>query len=213
MKSKPIEPGNPQLLDNQTIGGGVKLITGDRVSGYAAAAILSPKRCIMPISGYFDFKRDTKIVNAGGFFCQACLVGKPLDDISPDSRYCRGCYEFLNKEASILPAGKHPRWVPKTPQPKIRGEKPIPVPQDAVLIMATVKGKKSEVAIIQPPVAKVTHEKRGPKHKDLPVELITQWVGEGMGYKRIAAKLKAEHDINVGFRTIARAVKGERLLI
>jgi len=76
--------------------------------------------------------------------------------------------------------------------------------------MATVKDKKSEVAIILPPGQKVTREKRGPKHKPLPVELITQWASDGMGYKRITARLEAECDIEVGFRTVARIIKGER---
>ena len=49
----------------------------------------------------------------GGFFCQACLVDKPLDDISPDSRYCLMCFEFLTKEAELVPASRgKPPWVP-----------------------------------------------------------------------------------------------------
>lgn len=46
----------------------------------------------------FDIKKDMTIIEAGGFFCQACLTGKPIDDISPDERYCQGCHDFLKGE-------------------------------------------------------------------------------------------------------------------
>ena len=44
--------------------------------------------------------------NSGGFFCTACLVSKPLDDISPDERYCQGCYEVLENEKRVAPGPK-----------------------------------------------------------------------------------------------------------
>lgn len=40
----------------------------------------------MPQKGYFDIKGDIAIVEAGGFFCRACLVGKPPIEASPDRR-------------------------------------------------------------------------------------------------------------------------------
>ena len=159
---------------------------------------------------YLASKRDRDIIDAGGFYCAACLIGKPLDDISPDPRYCLGCYEFLLKEAEMVHPSRKPPWVPR--QPEIAGKKLCGVSQHGAGIMATVKDKKSEVAIIQPTVATGTLPKRGPKQKVLPIDLIMQWTSEGMGYKRISARLKVEHGIEVGFRTIARVVKGERLL-
>lgn len=65
--------------------------------------------------GYFDIKRDIEVTNAGGFFCEACLVGKPVGEHSPDPRYCQGCYAFLLNEVEILPATKRPAWIPKRP--------------------------------------------------------------------------------------------------
>lgn len=51
---------------------------------------------------YFDAKRDSSIINAGGFFCSGCLVGKPQSEASPDPRYCQVCYQFLLKDAVDL---------------------------------------------------------------------------------------------------------------
>lgn len=50
------------------------------------------------------------------FFCHGCLQGQPFSEQSPDFRYCRGCYEFLLKEAGNLSAGKRPGWIPKAPE-------------------------------------------------------------------------------------------------
>ena len=158
---------------------------------------------------YFNVKNDSKVVEAGDFFCESCLIGKPQDDQSQDLRYCQGCFDFLLQEADMLPATKRPKWIPK-----IRRGKTIPVAGHHVVNMSTVNDKNSTVDIFHPLTPKVTlRKKRGPRQQDLPVDLITQWAGDGIGYKRIAARLGDEHNITISYRTVARVVKGERLLI
>lgn len=176
----------------------------------------------MGITGYFSIERDQEIANNGGFFCQACLVGKPLDDISPDPRYCLGCYEVLSAEA-IMVQGIKRKWVPKAPSAKIGRKKEVKVEKGvgAVLpIMSTIKHEekkppkpkpKEKVDIIPRPAGKVTH-KRGPKHKALPEELITRWASEGMRNKAIAAELR-KRDIVISPKTIQRIKKGQRVLV
>lgn len=46
----------------------------------------------------FDIKEDVKISNNGGFFCQACICGRPLSQRSKDERYCLECYDILKGE-------------------------------------------------------------------------------------------------------------------
>lgn len=162
----------------------------------------------MQNNGYFSAEPDREIINAGSFFCHACLVGKPASELSPDPRYCQGCYVFLLKEAEMLPENKRPAWIPK--EGKIGHQKSIQVSGDVVLNMSTLNDKKSEVDIIQPSVAKVTRGKRGPKHKALPQELIEQWAGESMGSKAIASKLNSELGITVSYKTIQRLLSGGR---
>ena len=158
--------------------------------------------------GCFDSERDTAIVDAGGFFCHACLEDKPVPEASPDPRYCQGCYGFLLKEAEMLPRSKRPRWIPK--EGKTGHQNSIQVSGDGVSNMSTVNDKKSEVDIIKPPVATRATGKRGPKHRDLPCELIKQWASEDMGSKAIASKLKQELGIKVSYKTIQRVLSGER---
>ncbi len=76
---------------------------------------------------YFSIKQDREIINAGGFFCHACLASKPATEASPDPRYCQVCYDFLTKEAEMLPENKHPKWIPK-PQRALKAcEKQYPI--------------------------------------------------------------------------------------
>ncbi len=49
-------------------------------------------------NNYFSCAKDREFIEAGGFFCETCLVGKPLDDISPDPRYCQGCHDQLQAD-------------------------------------------------------------------------------------------------------------------
>lgn len=161
---------------------------------------------------YFDIKRDNELIASGShFFCEACVIAWPLVEQSPDPRYCLACYKVLMDEASLLPSAKRPAWIPKSP--KIGQQKTIPVPGDVVLNKATIKGENSKVAIIQPETPKVIRDnKRGPKHKDLPLEQIIEWQAQGLGSKAIATKLN-DQGIEVGFRTIARILSGQRVLL
>jgi hypothetical protein len=156
----------------------------------------------------FDIKRDNELIAAGThFWCEACLVARPLDDRSPDERYCQDCYDFLRKEAEMLTGHiKKPTWIPCK-----NGQKNQPhVSPYGGGNMSTLGEEIIEVDIIQPSVAKVTRGKRGPKPKVLPNELIKQWAGEGMGSKAIASKLNNELDIEVSYKTIQRVLSGER---
>ena len=171
-----------------------------------SAGILNLRVMMIPNNTYFDVKRDTEIINAGGFFCQACLVGKPAVEISPDPRYCQTCYVSLLKEAEMDSGRRGGNWKPQ----KARKEA-AQVSQDVRTIMSTLAGKKFEVDIIHPPDAiSRPSGKRGPKHRRLPEELIKQLAGEGTGSKAIATRLKAELGIVVSYKTIQRVLSGER---
>ena len=163
----------------------------------------------MPNNECFDSKRDRAIIETGGFFCEGCLVGKLTQEQSPDPRYCQQCYEFLLKEAGMLIGHvKKVNWIPKKPT-RLAAKKASHMSKHGGGIMSTLESKKFGVDIINPVDATKTGAKRGPKHKALPVELIKQWAGEGMGSKAIAAKLKAEQYIGVSYKTIQRLLSGE----
>lgn len=153
---------------------------------------------------YFDIKRDIEIEKAGGFFCHACVVGKPASGQSPDPRYCQSCYDLLMGEASLLPSNKRPKWIPKAEKEQ---EKPIQVVDDVVLNMSPINSEKNKVDIINPVTPKVTRSKRGPKFTELPDDLIRQWASEGMGSKAISTRLKAE-GYDVSYKTIQRRLQG-----
>ena len=158
----------------------------------------------------------------GGFFCHACLEDKNEQALSPDQRYCQGCYEFLLGEAEMLAGNKRPKWIPKPHSNAVRGavaseitgEKPIPVVVDGVLNMSTLDNPKTEVDIIQPPTPSRTimrtDSKRGPKHKPLPQEMIIEWASEDMGSKAIATRLREEQGITVSYKTIQRVLARQR---
>jgi hypothetical protein len=157
----------------------------------------------------FNIKQAIEIEKAGGFWCEACLVSHPATEQSPDPRYCLGCYDFLLKEAEMLPAKSgRPEWIPKAREisKEVAG-----VAGHTPQIMSTVASKKIEVDIIKPSVAARAVLKRGPKHKALPQELVKQWAGDGMGSKAIASKLNNELGINISYKTIQRALSGERV--
>jgi len=98
------------------------------------------------MSGYFNINRDNQAIDQGGFWCEACLVGKPLDDQSQAERYCLGCYDFLTKEAEILTGS--PSWKPTNKPSKkhlITNSEVLPlvkVSRQGQGIMSTLNDKK-----------------------------------------------------------------------
>lgn len=171
-----------------------------------SAGILNLRVMMMPNNRYFDVKRNNEIIDDGGLFCHACLVGKREAEASPDPRYCQTCYVFLLKEAEMDSGRRGGDW-----KPKKATKQTAQVSQDVCGIMSTLESKKIEVDIIHPP-ATISRPsgKRGPKHRRLPEDLIKQLAGEGMGSKAIAARLKAELGITVSYKTIQRVLSGKR---
>lgn len=153
---------------------------------------------------------------AGLFFCEACLMNKVLDEQSPDSRYCQGCYEVLVKEAETLTDKgftNRPWWWPVMPEGE-QGFEPHPLP-DASASMDIIKEKVEEVsnhlpAIMSTPKtdAKLAESKRGPKAKELPENLIRRWAGKGMSPQAIAKRLADKHQVFVSYKTIKRRLQG-----
>jgi len=164
----------------------------------------------MPNDGYFNIKRDNELIAAGThFWCEACVVARPLGNQSPDPRYCLHCYEVLVKEAAMLKdAGswRRPGWLPVTCSNAKRGAKKTgdtqsPIPRN----MSTLKDEIITVDIIRPRIGK-----RGPRKMELPDYKIKQLHNNGMGAKAIATQLKREHGIEVSYKTIQRVLSGER---
>ncbi len=151
----------------------------------------------MPTGKHPDATRDRAIVEAGGFFCCACLVGKPAAEVSSDGHYCQGCFDFLTAEAARLPERKRPAWVPRA------GRAPIPAyrdRQDGDAFMAIPSGGGI------PSCQKWGGGKVGRPTLNLPIDRILELAGQGLGSRAIASRLKDEGH-KVSFRTIARVLK------
>lgn len=147
-----------------------------------------------PLNGkYFDITRAIAIEKAGGIFCHACLTGRT--DLSPDSRYCMRCFNFLQKEAELLPPGRYPKWVPVAP---VGNTEPRTATQR--------RGQNSAPSQNTPTVKKgvlSTSLANGRPHLDLPEDKIRELAATGLGPKGIAAIL-CDRGIMVSSRTIKR---------
>jgi len=79
--------------------------------------------------------------------------------------------------------------------------------------MSTINGDKIP-SVHNSPAAWPTKPsgKRGPKHRDLPENLIKRLADQGKGPKAIANVLKSE-GIAVSYKTIQRILKGQRVMV
>ena len=62
----------------------------------------------------FDIVRDIKVIEDGGFFCQACLADKEKAAISSDPRYCQDCFDVLHEAMKT-----DTRWSHSASRPKV----------------------------------------------------------------------------------------------
>ena len=100
------------------------------------------------------------------FFCQGCLVHRPLDDRSPDERYCQQCCDFLLQEAATQPTRKA-AWMLQT-----GGQG---VPSDSHQTKAEVVSEIVDKEIIPASGAKGIMKQRGRPRKTGEVSRVTAW--------------------------------------
>jgi len=70
----------------------------------------------------FSIEKDMAIIEAGGFWCSACLCAHPASEQSPKPRYCIKCYQRLKVETELAPApvARQLRLEPKPQQKRHR---------------------------------------------------------------------------------------------
>lgn len=169
----------------------------------------------MPNNGYFNVKRDNELIAAGThFWCEACLVAKPVDDMSRDQRYCQGCYDFLVYEASLLlekGSTRRPYWWPSTMKESFEKEKQSVTP--------TADGVVSGLPRIEEGGTKrkedkpTSHAKNnnfvplGRPKKELPEKEILELSNQGLSARKIARQYK------ISRMTVNRILNGQRELM
>ena len=139
-------------------------------------------------SRLFDSERDKAICDAGGFFCQACLVSKPITEQSTNRRYCKSCWEYLTAER-IASAGIRERSVDSR-----RHVEPC--------------DKNKEVSEGVEDFCRTTSngQGRGRAAKNLPLQVVKGLVEQGLSGREICHRLNAD-GIKVSERTIQRVIK------
>ena len=156
-----------------------------------------------------NIKRDKQYP----YFCQACLGGKPETETSFDTRYCKGCCDFLLKEAEMDTNRRNSDWKPINSHntPDKREEKAAQSLDTCAELCPPQKAPQNTVDIIQPldPQKKATNRGR-PRQLDLPEELIKELASEGMGSKAIASQLRRGGGIKASYKTIQRVLTGQR---
>ena len=141
----------------------------------------------------FDIHRDNELIAAGThFWCETCLVARPLDDQSPDQRYCLNCYDFLLKEAELLsPKQGRPEWIPQAGKPT---QKTADVSGHPALIMAGINGRENRIC---------QKSTQGRPRLDLPLQFIKELRGQGFGATEISRQLN-DRGVKVSMRTLYR---------
>ena len=112
------------------------------------------------------------------------------------------------KQMEFRGVTRRPGWIPRSQKIDVGKEKNVS--HDVSLILSTVENEKTEVDKIRSSGRKTT---RGRKKQELPEDLIRELANKGMGSKRIAAKLLTDRGIRANYRTIARIIAGQRVMI
>lgn len=151
---------------------------------------------------YFEKAYRPELARVGThFLCLACLVHKPKDDRSEDSRYCQSCFDFLIDEVKASDTRdvlRKSRWMPKKDADKRRAKtirQGIPLTQ--VFAQPNSDNKKPNAI------------SGGRPAKDLPVEKINTMSDSGMKVPEILRQLKAD-GVEISKRTIYSILAGQR---
>jgi len=149
----------------------------------------------------FDIKRDNAIIEAGGFWCSACLSGKPVGEQSPDQRYCQGCYDFLLNEAE-LEGRRAGDWRPT------KGKR-VSEPS-ASIVLAIGNSVSSGNAGCDTVAYEGLYGTQGVT--DLVTDRLRLLASQGMSCRAIERELLKDN-VTISYRTIARRLKGQGVLV
>ena len=157
--------------------------------------------------GYFSIAKDREVIEDGGFFCGACLVGKPASEQSLDYRCCQDCYMLLQKESQLLTGRSRLAWIPKPQNAKLDTKEVLPLldyinKQETK--MSILKSKSLSMDKLEARERKTSYKKR-----ELPEELIRQLSDDGLGSVAIATRLN-KNGVAVSYKTIQRLLSGDR---
>jgi hypothetical protein len=150
----------------------------------------------------FDGERDNELVATGTFFwCKSCVVARPLAEKSPDDRYCQRCFDVLLKEAE-LEGRRAGDWRPQ------KGKRAAEPSTDSLLTA------DEDVSRDNAGCDTVTHKELvgGNGVTDLLTDRIRVLAGQGMSCRAIEVEL-AKEKVTVSYRTIARRLKGQGVLV
>lgn len=140
----------------------------------------------------FNIKKELEKSNfPGGFFCLACLVGKPADDQSADPRYCQSCYDVLTEETTTMPKTKRPAWLPLGAR-KARQGTPTTTESGQIPSDSIENGGTSTSEVVTAQIMKLS--------------------GDKLSYRGIEKALATE-GIKISYRTIGRIIKKQGALL
>ena len=160
---------------------------------------------------YFEQMYRRELKRAGThFFCNACLVHKPLDERSLDKRYCHECYDFLMEEASLDTSRRRADWKPREARQKPIEEEEIaatpntPCARSEEVLLRTNLGNAHEY---QNPTQTPIIDLGGRPRKDIPIDLIHNLSKQGLGVREIVRELK---EYSLSPMSISRVLSGQR---
>ena len=172
----------------------------------------------MPSSTYDYFSElyRPELAKAGThFFCHACLVHRPVDDRSPDERYCQQCFEFLSDEMAAAKKNnqKQAAWWPKiTAEKQPQETAPEKCAKNAVEI---ANNKTLPTRLFAQPDNEPETPDGGLKGRpvmSLPMEKILAMFASGEKVPDIKKQLEAE-GIKVSRRSLYYIKAGQRVLV
>ena len=125
--------------------------------------------------GYFNIKRENELIDAGShFWCEACVVARPLVEQSPDPRYCQSCFDVLKLEAEMQPT-RRAAWMQKIVKKAKIDRKPIPEATQTTPARQEVVAKIKQHG--KPPITEKQGimQQRGRPRKEGEVSRATRW--------------------------------------
>ena len=157
---------------------------------------------------YFSIKRDLEIEGDGGFWCEACLLGKPSSERSHDRRYCNFCYDLLTEEAKLDKSWSRAGWKPITSPPhqavegKTEGLKPMTYPSGQAEVLTRSNTPPNHA--LQNPTRNPRINPGGRPRKEAPTKDIKKLSKQGLGTRDIAREL------NLSPSMVSRTLAGKR---
>ncbi|MBN1189577.1 MAG: hypothetical protein JXA46_07490 [Dehalococcoidales bacterium] len=155
----------------------------------------------------FEMESEMDKIESGEYFwCKGHIGAVPINEISPDRRYCLDCYNVLKAEASQSGSWRKASWIPKDNTGKLSGSHHTAMENNKKPVTTLWMVKDTTLPDVTVPEADFIKPQEYEWTPDAVISRCRELASQGISTRSISAQLEKE-GVRISHMTVARKLQ------